>query len=329
VKVFFVALIIWRLALAPLPQADNPTPGYWDRTPLPQTGLATFYSAGMMEHVQAYREAQGQLPVCPECVGAVALLRAGDIGRKVWLAPPAGERVGPFLVIDCAHWEDIPTLLGRNWVVDVSFEVPQLWGMDRPLDGVTVLADPSDAVAAGPPRPPTPFSVAPGELSISKPTPTPAVTPVPPTPWPTRQPVPLGTSWASVSAPGAPAPTVSLLPTPLTPIITTPTPRMTPRIGSEGASPTPTASAVRDDTPTPEAAIGRPGVMLLSPMPPSTAAASPNSTPTPPALSRPALRGGATPILPAQPGAPVDAPADAGLSPLQRLWRALRDLLPR
>ena len=39
--------------------------------------------------------------LCPECVGTVALLRAGDIGRKVWLQPPGGEKVGPFLVIDC------------------------------------------------------------------------------------------------------------------------------------------------------------------------------------------------------------------------------------
>ena len=95
---FSVALTLCALLVA-LParavQADELTPGYWEQSPLPQTGLATFYAPGMMEYVEGYRQSQGQLPSCPECVGTVALLRAGDIGRKVWLQPPDGERVGP------------------------------------------------------------------------------------------------------------------------------------------------------------------------------------------------------------------------------------------
>ncbi|MCX6030634.1 MAG: hypothetical protein NT169_15210, partial [Chloroflexi bacterium] len=78
-------LLAWLLTFIPRLQADDLFPGYWEQTPLPQTGLATFYAPGMMEYVETYRRDRGQLPECPECVGTVALLRAGDIGRKVWL----------------------------------------------------------------------------------------------------------------------------------------------------------------------------------------------------------------------------------------------------
>ena len=191
----FVALFALIAAVLPPAQADGLTPGYWEQTPLPQTGLATFYAPGMMEHVLDVRDGYGQMLRCPECVGTVALLRAGDIGRKVWLQPPGGEKIGPFLVIDCARQVDVWPLVDRNWVVDVSYELGELWGMNRPLDDVTVLADPSDesysGVTTGPQRAPTPFYVPPGQLVLSAPTPTPAVTPTPwqPTPWPTRLPV--------------------------------------------------------------------------------------------------------------------------------------------
>ena len=81
---------------------------------MPQTGLATYYAPGMMEYVAGYRQTQGQLPACPECVGTVALLRAGDIGRKVWLQQADGERVGPFLVIDCARRQDVVSVGGAR-----------------------------------------------------------------------------------------------------------------------------------------------------------------------------------------------------------------------
>ena len=144
-----VALFALIAAVLPPAQVDGLTPGYWEQTPLPQTGLATFYAPGMMEHVLDVRDGHGQMLRCPECVGTVALLRAGDIGRKVWLQPPGGEKIGPFLVIDCARQEDVWPLVDRNWVVDVSYELGELWGMNRPLDDVTVLADPSDESYSG------------------------------------------------------------------------------------------------------------------------------------------------------------------------------------
>jgi hypothetical protein len=118
-----VSVVVLCALLAAYPtRAEELAPGYWEQSPLPQTGLATYYAPGMMEYVAGYRQTQGQLPACPECVGTVALLRAGDIGRKVWLQAPDGERVGPFLVIDCARRQDIAQLVARDWVVDVSYE---------------------------------------------------------------------------------------------------------------------------------------------------------------------------------------------------------------
>ncbi len=171
-----VSVVALYVLLVTFPaQAEELAPGYWEQSPLPQTGLATYYAPGMMEYVEGYRQTQGQLPACPECVGTVALLRAGDIGRKVWLQQTDGERVGPFLVIDCARRQDVAPLVARDWVVDVSYELGQAWGMNRPLDGVTVLEDPADA-GVTPVRlgVPTPFYVPVGEVVISAPTATPA-----------------------------------------------------------------------------------------------------------------------------------------------------------
>ncbi len=147
-------------------------PGYWDRTPLPQMGLATYYGSGVMEWVEKYRRGRDQLPPCPECVGNVALLRAGDIGRKVWLQHPNGELYGPFLVIDCAQRTDVPSLLDREWAVDVSWELSRDWRMDRPLAGVIVWPDPGEQDLAAPaPRAPAPLD--PDEVVITRPTPAP------------------------------------------------------------------------------------------------------------------------------------------------------------
>ena len=289
-----VALFALIAAVLPPAQIDGLTPGYWEQTPLPQTGLATFYAPGMMEHVLDVRAGHGQMLQCPECVGTVALLRAGDIGRKVWLQPPGGEKVGPFLVIDCARQEDVWPLVDRNWVVDVSYELGELWGMNRPLDDVTVLADPSDesysGVIAGPPRAPTPFYVPPGQVVLSAPTPTPAVTPTPwqPTPWPTRLPIGL-----QPAAPVAPAqeplatatPAGPPPPTPLTPVVTTPTAQVTPQL----ATTTPAATGMESPQPTQpatEVAVGRAGLGLLDPAKAQTPVAlptrvSPTTTPSP------------------------------------------------
>lgn len=324
-KSLVLASIALFFAANVLAQGDL-NPGYWEQTPLPQTGIATFYASGMMEYVKGYRTARRQLPDCPECVGTVALLRAGDIGRKVWLQPPGGQRVGPFLVIDCARWEDVGPLLDRNWVVDVSYEVGQFWSMDRPMDDVTVLADPADGKAFRLPGAPTPFVVPPGEVVLSAPTPTSSVATVAPTSWPTSLPVALAAA-STIEPPAAsPTPAVPPPPTPLTPVVTKPTPTRLPqslaRAGAS-ASPQPTATVLA------EIAVGRPGLGLLS----ATGATSTISAPTPTESSTPTAtptttpwpkpRVTSAPILPASGPQPLPSPsADQG-SPWLRLWRSL------
>ena len=338
-KTLLLTYLAWSLLVLPPSQAGDLVPGYWEQTSLPQTGLATFYAPGMMEYVRAYRESRGQLPDCPECVGTVALLRAGDIGRKVWLQPPGGERVGPFLVIDCARREDVAPLVSRNWAVDVSYELGQAWGMRAPLSGVTVLEDPADAVAGRtlPRGIPTPFYVAPSEVVISAPSATPEFTPAAPAPWPTRVPVglqPYAAAPTSVAVPTLPVP--HLLP-PLTPMVTTPTPAVTAAPaatassgGSAGAgagllTPAPAETAALAPTSLPEVAVGRAGGGLLEPesalTPPPSFWTTPVPTPRPPARTpRPDL----TPILApgASPSAEILTPtAEPQESPLIRFWR--------
>ncbi|PKO24028.1 MAG: hypothetical protein CVU38_01030 [Chloroflexi bacterium HGW-Chloroflexi-1] len=300
---------------------------------MPQTGVATFYADGLMSYVEGYRRERGQVADCPECVGAVALLRAGDIGRKVWLQPPGGEPVGPFLVVDCARSEDVAPLLARNWVVDVSYEVGQLWGMVRPLDGVTVFEDPSDATWTGPQVSPTRFYVPPGQVVLSAPTATPAVTAAAPTRWPTRLPVALGAlqtlrpAPATTQSPAGPSPTP-----PLTPIISTPTPPVPiPPVATEQSSaerllatPAPPVSP----TPPVEVALGRPGLGLLLAGLPPTRAAPPSATPPPPTMTPAwAPRATSPPILPSRSVAPTPESNPDELQPLLRLWRSLMSLV--
>ena len=320
-------LALWILFAAWPAQADDLAPGYWEQSPLPQTGLATYYAPGMMEYVAGYRQTQGQLPACPECVGTVALLRAGDIGRKVWLQQTDGERVGPFLVIDCARRQDVDPLVARGWVVDVSYELGQAWAMNGPLAGVTVLEDPADATV-GPVRlgVPTPFFVPAGEVVISAPTATPAVTAAAPTPWPTRIPAGMAPPGATVEPTTIPVPPTPRLPPPLTPIVTTPTPEVTStpvlQVAESTLAPelvvpteTPIATSVAD------VSVGRAGGGLLEPESvltpmPTVIWPTPTATLRPPARTpRPDL----TPILPSAESTPL--PVTGPESPLLRLWR--------
>lgn len=305
------------------PDQPDIAPGYWERSALPVTGLATYYAAGLMESVQWRRESSGQLTACPECVGAVALLRAGDIGRKVWLQPPGGEPVGPFLVVDCARRQDVIPLLSRNWAVDVSYELGQIWGMTRPLDGVTVLEDPadSDPAALAARLAPTRFYVAAEELAISTPTSTPTYNPAAPTSWPTRLPGPLpgrpllAPPMLDPYAPTAtPTPTAGPpLPTPLTPVVTTPTPPVTPIPATE---PPPDAATA---TPQPEVSLGQAGSALLA-ADESTEPNLPEAAPSPMPTRTP--RPNLTPLLPEV--LPTPAPASSPAEPLLlRLWREL------
>ncbi|MBK8050144.1 MAG: hypothetical protein IPK16_25395 [Anaerolineales bacterium] len=61
------------------------SPTYWEQTPLPVSGVAMYYNPFVMDGVLRYRQNVGNIDSCPECVGYIALLRAGDINRRVWI----------------------------------------------------------------------------------------------------------------------------------------------------------------------------------------------------------------------------------------------------
>ncbi|MFN3980570.1 MAG: hypothetical protein ACK4SA_09325 [Caldilinea sp.] len=122
------------------------TPAYSEPTPLPVTGLAMYYAPRVMDSVASYRERVNNIEECEECIGRVALLRAGDIGRHVWIQVGDGAVEGPFQVLDVAGRHHIPDLLRRNWVVDVDYETAMRWGMRGPIE-VTVYAEPPDRIA--------------------------------------------------------------------------------------------------------------------------------------------------------------------------------------
>jgi hypothetical protein len=117
------------------------TPSYWEQTPLPVTGYAMYYNPGVMEPVVQYRYRTKEIDVCADCVGHVALLRAGDINRRVWVQLADGSVEGPFQVVDVAARHDIPQLLQRGWAIDVDYETAQRWGLNRPKP-VTILSEP-------------------------------------------------------------------------------------------------------------------------------------------------------------------------------------------
>jgi hypothetical protein len=297
-----------------------------------------------MDTAQGYRQERGQVPDCPECVGSVALLRAGDIGRKVWLQPPEGEMVGPFLVVDCARLADIPPLLARNWVVDVSYDLGQLWRMNRPMEGVTVWPDPGEAHFAddrfiGSVRAPTPFYLDPREVVISAPTPASTAMPTSqPEIWPTRLPVALGGAAGQRTAdqpPIAVSETPSPLPpTPLTPIVTTPTPPgyRLPPLPTETPQPTPTPTP--SSTATDSMSVGRPGLTLLVAPDPGETPVPALMTPEQPA-SRATVRWVSTPratsapILSAPGTAPTPQPPEEIPPVIIRIWRNLLSLVLR
>jgi len=101
-----------------------------------QVGWATYYAPGLMEQVAGNRLTWGQINLCSDCVGYVALLDPRDIGRRVWVK--YGHRwEGPFLVVDCAQAAHREGLIARDWVVDVDWQTSQRWRLRQP-EWVTV-----------------------------------------------------------------------------------------------------------------------------------------------------------------------------------------------
>lgn len=117
------------------------TPAYHEQSPLPIQGRAMYYNPGVMKLVLENRLASGAVQECPECIGYVAMLRYGDLNRKVWIQLADSRIEGPFLVADAADTKHVGMLLDKKWVIDVDHETARRWNMWNPKS-VTVLANP-------------------------------------------------------------------------------------------------------------------------------------------------------------------------------------------
>ena len=129
-------MFAWILALSLLfsPISEVEDPPWYTSSEFPIAGEATYYAPGLMRWVYEYRIRRGHVPVCdpPQCVGYVATLRPGDLGRKVWLKPPGRPAEGPFLVVDYAAHKDFERLQARGLVAEVDYETALRWGTEAP-----------------------------------------------------------------------------------------------------------------------------------------------------------------------------------------------------
>ena len=114
------------------------SPAYHEPSALPIQGRAMYYNPGIMEIVLGNRLAAGNVAVCNECIGYAAMLRVGDLNRKVWIQRRDGTIEGPFHVIDAADVKHIDLLLGRDWVIDVDYETAMRWRMAGPRDVIVL-----------------------------------------------------------------------------------------------------------------------------------------------------------------------------------------------
>ena len=118
------------------------TPDYFQASPLPVQGRAMYYNPNVFERVLDFRLSANHVTECAECIGYVALLRRGDLDRRVWLRREGKPAEGPFWVIDVAGKNHVGMLLERNWVVDVDYATAMRWKMNRPIP-ITVLETPT------------------------------------------------------------------------------------------------------------------------------------------------------------------------------------------
>lgn len=106
-------------------------------------GKATYYRAGLMDQVAVTRgmDLDGY-------IAGVALNRAGDLGRVVWLEWEDGSVYGPFLVVDCAQrGEHFQRREQQGYVVEVPAWVARMRGFYGvgPVAVRVWFADPTDS----------------------------------------------------------------------------------------------------------------------------------------------------------------------------------------
>lgn len=115
-------------------------PPYGQPSRLPVSGKAMYYNPGVMDIVIDSRLKFDHIEPCDECVGYVAMLRFGDVNRKVWLQIDEWRVEGPFHVVDAAATKHVGMLLERGWIVDVDYRTAARWNFRMPY--VTVWERP-------------------------------------------------------------------------------------------------------------------------------------------------------------------------------------------
>ena len=285
--------------------SDDVLVTYGQQSALPITGYAMFYNPNVMSEVMNNRLAMGHISPCGDCIGNVALLRSGDLNRRVWLQWAEGVVEGPFLGVDAAAPQHVAQLLARKWVVDVDHGTAVRCKMAGPVM-VTVLGSPPPASQEdSPPFAPL-YSVLPtgnpvattAPLLLQTPVPTASAMPSPVVPqggFPTETPLPTATPTATPTA--SPMPTI--LYTPVVNVVMkggfpteTPVPTITPlpAINVQTVATAPTVAPTQTQLPT--------ATMTLAP------ALTPSPTLTPTATLVPSL----TANVVTQHGFPPDTP---------------------
>lgn len=271
---------------------------YSRQSVLPITGYATYYNPNVMREVLSNRLMMGQVSLCNECVGTVALLWAGDINRRIWLQWADGSVEGPFLVIDAAASQHVKQLLARQWVVDVDNRTAARHGMLGPVMVTVWGSPPEPSQVAELPLLPLSYSLPFEERSEAQ-----AQLPGQ-TPTPTRMPSSVGTPNAVMASAQRGFPTETPIPT-ITPLpainnASSPTPAAV-LSAAEASIPTktpaPRSTPAATATPLPVSASPAPVKVIIGGFPAATA--SPTITPLPaivPAATMSATTIIATPI---------------------------------
>jgi hypothetical protein len=302
---------------------DGALATYRQATSLPIAGYAMFYNPNVMQEVVANRLQMGHIAPCGECIGNIALLRAGDLNRRVWLQWPDGTVEGPFLVADVAARHHVPQLLARNWAVDVDYQTAVRRRMTGPV-WVTVLGSPPANQQSTQPFAPL-YSEFPGnDVAFSytsyavQPTAIPASAPVVQSPTPTLTPLPAIYTGGSGTLPAEqtivkpasfPTDTPVPLPTPLPAIVLT----AVPVSGIEASRPTDTPTI----TPLPAIIVGNGINSAGNNSPYSTATSQPVFAPTSTPTATPVAANAEPPVK--QASFPPDTPVPT-ITPLPALY---------
>ena len=99
--------------------------------PMPRftKGWATYYSPGTMEATARFMDLS-----LDGYLDGVALMGCSEIGATVWVRRWKDTKLliweGPFLVVDCAEWDDHYAIAVGRWeVIEVGFKTAVKWGM--------------------------------------------------------------------------------------------------------------------------------------------------------------------------------------------------------